>query len=916
MPGRIGIDPNKQYTDIGSEIRSQFKKKGKRSDLRYSNSKGLYVANGFFDVTPERAIRHENAHKETRKKMIAAGREVKDRLREAINCEFPMIRLNNQSLGDYALEEEQKSKLDIWARRERERIEWQLREVAVDLRRVEFPYNMSGYEKIMFIRGNLTAAEKEDLLKGTLDEEQRQTLTSAINEYDMELIDDRTLYGLWAAAQLLSDADKRNMVRDRFTIWKVRDSFPDDAVARARHAERHNIVEDNRLLRQAIAEELKGNPRYAPRAAAAAESIVSNLQTSSTVLSPSNLMRAAGLLKSLGCGSAGVDKLADLIAVKRVLRGTVPYAHKLNESIRKSLRGAEFQGRRNRISDTIVQSAAALREAAACIKTARLSNEDERKRVAEQLMDSAIALAKTGNQLFKGAKSGSSARRVAEKIAEQARIANELAAALRDISSRGDSPSLKKVVLTEVSHSSEATFLSSNKRIQTKRLFMEAIARDLKSASDSRNDGVIGLDAGVKDGLRDAKAAAANIVSQFQSERSLLTLKNIVSVSNLLDSLGFSHAHVDKLAQYADLENKMSAAVPQLRNLNQKVRQEIKSMGGDPLFRFRLMHSRNSDLSAKCNRVLDEANIFLKSGRLDDVEERTRLYNALKENFAEGFSLLAEIENETRNNGVAAPYRQAYQAIKAHMAAVCDLAQALYPSNQPRDVHREMNQFPPRDMRNPRNLKRVDAMILEDRVKTPDILFRSEPARWRADEMLAEPLHIYNQLLARVITAFRVSKDLRSHMNFEGMRALIARALILNDRVINIFNAVNKLRDTGRRGQYDKETPVLKDQRACLQALQVEAIRATNAPLQMEMQPIREEEGPDAEPAWDDSAKPPLMNEKARYVGGWREVDAGNETGVYSSYSDVSDVAIGKPETALDDGGQSSDVDVKTGRLE
>ncbi|MEM8985362.1 MAG: hypothetical protein AAGC95_01440 [Pseudomonadota bacterium] len=917
MPSRVGIDPSRQFTEIEPEIRDQFLAKSCSGDLCLSKAKGLYVSNGAFNLAPEDAIRHKEVFHDKREKMMAAGREIEDHLKEAINREFPRLRPKGQTLGDYALSRAKSRKLDVWAFRERQRIEelgrdkhlenkdvefpyelnsiekkallgekltstekehllhstmteeqkaaltsrvnngdikvispdlWaskehkrieqQLYDPQIRNENIKFPYHLDGIQKKLLIDEKLTATEKEYLLKSTLTEEQKATLASSYDAFDFSDVNNFVLEGLDVAAQLERNVDLQHAARDHLMILKARDLNPDDVVSVERHVQRHRIVEGSRLLRNAIAGDLATNPSLGSRAAAAAAAFVSNLQTSSDVLAPSNLMKAVQILQSLGCGTEQVEKLGNLKAVEQALRGTIPVAHGLNRFIERSAGGSEFEAERANIRYTIEHSAFALESASALLNDMQAFDPNAREQVATRLMDSVVSFTNLCNRpLFKNAAKGSSAHRLAEKLAEQARIANELALALRTPSVGGDMPLLRNAAAPEVRQPGNAAFASTSKEREAKRLFATAIKGDLTSSGTFPKETEV------------ASIAAANILLLLPADQPALTSQNIAKVEYLLSCLRLSNGHVSQLRNHVDLDNTIFASISQIHDLNEKTIAAIKSMGGDPINRYHLFQFTKKAYTNKIEGVLNDVKGFLISGRFDDEAERLRLFNKLKKVSRGCERTLQFMEREIRYSTTKATYAPAIQAVEAQMAAVCDLARELYPSNDSEVLSRAMEAFYSQGARDPSRLARQDVAVLEERVESPNILFHSDAQRLKSHEDLEEPVRQYNNLIDQLKSALRSFREsgMRSHLR--RLSVMVSQALKLNVDVTNTFQSINQFRNTGKHGRHDEGTPALKAQRECLQALQSNVLRASIPQYQRSLDIIVEEED-DLEQDW------------------------------------------------------------------
>ena len=917
MPSRVGIDPSRQYTEIEPEIRRQYQTKSWYKDLRLSEAKGLYVSNSPFQAAPEAAIRHEKMFRESRQKMIAAGREIENRLKDAINREFPHLRPKGQTLGDYALSRAQDRKLDAWADHERQRIEELAGDKRCDNKDIEFPYQLNRVQKKALLGEKLTATEKEQLLesaltdeqkaaltsrvnngdrrvvspdlwaleeresierqlnnpririedirfsipldsiqqkllldeeltetekeyilKSTLTEEQRATLTSSYDGFFLSYINNRVLEGLDVSAQLERNVELQNAARDHLMILKARDLNPEDAISAARHAQRHRIVEENRLLRNAIANDLARNPNYASRAEITAEAIVSNLQTSSEVLTPSNLMKALQILKSLGGGTEQVEALGDLRVVERVLRGTIPFAHALNESIERSARGPEFDAERTNIKHTIGHSNFALEGAATLLNDMQAFDQDARAQMATRLMDSAVSSAELCNRpLFKNAAAGSSAQKLAEKLAEQARIANELAQALMSPSGAAHMPSLKQTAAPEAHQPGDAALASTSKEREAKRLLTMAIADDLRSSGAFPGNGNAANIAAANPDI-----AAANIAALLPANQPTLTVENIAKVQYLLNCLRLSNGYVSQLTNHVEVDNTLSVSIPQIQDLNQETIAAIKSIGGDALDRYHLLQFANIAFAANTERAIEDAKGFLASGRFDDDAQRLHLFNRLKRISRGCERTLQHMEREIRHSAPQAKYARAVQALDAQMAAVCDLAQQLYPSNENEVLSRTMEAFYSQDARDPSRLRGENIAVLDERVEAPSIIFCSDAHRLKSHEALEEPLNQYNTLIDRVKGAIESFKRSRIGARLDELRMLISQALTSNAHVIGAFQSVNQLRKNKNDDQYDEEIFVLEAQRGCLQALQANALRVNIPQYQRTLATLAEED--------------------------------------------------------------------------
>ncbi|MEM9618012.1 MAG: hypothetical protein AAF936_08640 [Pseudomonadota bacterium] len=831
MPPPRGIDPNRHFTDINPEIKSQFRQKGMHANLRLSKANRLYVARGFFHRSPEDTIRHEKIFKKERDKMIAAGCEIEDKLKGAIDREFPKLRVKGQTIGDYAMSRAQARKLDSWAFRERERIEALAEDPLIDDEDIDVPYQLNRAHRDFLLSRAESAAENEDLqekkedlrkrkerlLKNTLTDEQRATLTSEFDGADMDCINRRVIEGLRVSAQVGRDADMRNLARDHLAILKAREYFPQDVVAHERHTQRHRIVEQNRLLRRAIADDLRSHPYHESNADAAADCIVSNLQTSSNTLSPANLMKAADLLKSLGCRSDHLEELADLAGVEQALNGTIPDSLYLNASIERSASSPEFQAEGANIKNAIAFSEAALQAAADCVNKFQLADEKIRNKAAAQLIESAALFADLCNRPpFSDAADGSPTKRLAEKMARQALIANELGQALKEPSLHGDLPSLKKAPIPEIRSPVDLALLSSSKRQVSSRLLEQAIIDDVTLHRNFNGD---------------AKALAANIVYQLPAGRSMLTRRNIAAVRGILESLRLPHDCVDRLVEHIEVEEKLSASIPQIRKLNKASVLAIDSLRGDKQIRNALINQAGVSLMTPNKRALRRLSYFFKYERIDSQEDRKSCYHALKAYFIQCADFLKIMELKRRNAGANATesYSVACRAVEAEMAAICDLAQALHPSNDNRAVSRSIEKFYQQSKRSSARLHNIDATILNQHLETPRTLFCSDAHRWRSHELLADPLRSYNKLLDHISTTFNSYKNSGSKVKTKEFREALAMALSVNDQLLRIFQSVNKLRDVGNNGRNNTEMNVLKKQRECLQALQAGVLRAMSA---------------------------------------------------------------------------------------
>ena len=917
MPSRVGIDPSRQYTEIEPEIRRQYQTKSWYKDLRLSEAKGLYVSNSSFQAAPEAAIRHDKMFRESRQKMIAAGREIEDRLKDAINREFPHLRPKGQTLGDYALSRAQDRKLDAWADHERQRIEDLAGDKRCDTKDIEFPYQLNAVQKKALLGEKLTATEKEHLLesaltdeqkaaltlrmnngdrrvvspdlwafeerenierqlnnpririediqfsipldsiqqkllldeeltetekeyllKSTLTEEQRATLTSSYDGFFLSYINNRVLEGLNVSAQLEWNVDLQNAAHDHLMILKARDLNPEDVVSAERHAQRHRIVEENRLLRNAIANDLAHSPAYASRAAITAEAIVSNLQTSSEVLTPSNLMKVLQILKSLGGGTEQVEALGYLRVVEQALRGTIPFAHVLNESIERSARGPEFDAERTNIKHKIGHSNFALEGAAALLNDIQAFDQNARAQMATRLMDSAVSSAELCNRpLFKNAAAGSSAQKLAEKLAEQARIANELAQALMSPSGAAHMPSLKQTAAPEAHQPGDAALASTSKEREAKRLLTMAIADDLRSSGafpEQRDAADIAT--------ANADVAAANIAALLPANQPTLTVENIAKVQHLLNCLRLSNGHVSQLKNHVELDNTLSVSIPQIQDLNNEAIAAIGSIGRDAFDRHHLLQFANIAFTADTERVIEDAKGFLASGRFDNGAERLRLFNRLKRISRGCERTLQHMEREIRNSTPEAKYAQAVQVVDAQMAAVCDLAQQLYPSNENEVLSRTMETFYSQDARDPSRLRGENIAVLDERVEAPSIIFCSDAHRLKSHEALEEPLNHYNTLIDRVKYAIESFKNSRIGARLDELRMLISQALTSNAHVINTFQSANQLRKNKTDDQYDEEIFALEAQRGCLQALQANALRVNIPQYQRKLSTLAEED--------------------------------------------------------------------------
>ncbi len=808
MPRPKGIDPYRNYWEIGADLRPQFEKKGRAAKLRFSDGKGLYVASSWLADSPDQLVRSATYGGAKHQKMIQAGRTVKQLLQDAIDREFPEFRVEGQSIGEFALAAVRAHQLDGWAFNERERIEKLVNDPYFSNEDIDLPYTHDPYERELLFGKDLNAEQKEQRLKALLSKDLEEAVTCELNGRDIGFLQSQVLLGLRMAAHHGRDVGTRNKARDHLQILNEADYRSDSPRVRARSSYRHKIIEDNHLLRRAIADDLRSNRNYADRADEAARAIVDNLQTSTAVLNLKNTYELADFLENLGCSSAHVQALAQPALLYPTLLYSVEYAKTLNQRNRSFIESLELTPNYG-ITKAAKKYTAALEALSDLIRRNEFGNEEQRMALAADLLNCTAAFADIFSKSpFKDA-SDVWLVNMARDMRELARISNELALVLKDPSVVEYMPSLKKLDLPEALASAADRSVKSEKCQEAERIIQAAVAADFE------ND---------RHFVGDADAAAATIVAQVHVGKDGLTPQIIAALQRVLGGLNIRHANVDRLVAMFDLDQKLTSAIPQIRDLTAAVVHQKKVLSKDKNVLALLQKDWDKDWINALNEALEEAERLRETGAFDDAAMRQQIGENLQFVLQALAAQLGCFELLDRKFA-GSSYKEVVALFEKEIAAVLDLAQAVYPAGFSGNGKAVLGAPYPIHMRDKEQIQRVEEGVLKQQVELPLTLFKSDQSRRHAFQMLGDPMRYYNAWLSNVQEALHTYKENQSRATLSELKQVLAQTLALNNHLTNIFNDVNRLRNTGRRGQYDDEMPLLEQQRECLQLFQAAAFR-------------------------------------------------------------------------------------------